>query len=155
MRYFQIRISKHSCLDKVLEEISSEVWKKTKDFLPIGEDSTDFYFRLRKTLTRAVHRRVHKYPNCGLTEACHDEIEGGPWMDYSEKIYMLSLDHDIDGFIDYIANQALNGIVEQLSIKRRLELFSRISTTLRHEFGKYLYFNPVCRAIAFCELQLD
>ena len=154
MRYVQIRISKHSCLDKVLEEMSKEVWLKTKDVLPIGEDSTDFYFRLRKTITHAIKRRVHKYPNCGLTEACHDEIEGGPWMDYSDKIYILSLDHDIDEFINDIANQALNCIVEHLAIKRRYELFSIITTKLRHEFGRYVYFNPVCRSISFCDLQL-
>jgi hypothetical protein len=155
MKYVQIRISKHSCLDKLLEDMSKDVWLKTKAVLPIGEDSTDFYFRLRKTITEAVKRRVHKYPNCGLTEACHDEIEGAPWMDYSDKIYMLKLDHDTDEFINDISNQALNNMVEHLAIKRRYELFSIISTTLRHEFGRYLYFNPVCRSISFCELQLD
>lgn len=155
MRYAQIRISKHSCLDKVLEEISKVVWQKMKNILPLGEDSADYYFGLRKVITRAVNRRVHKYPNCGLTEACHDEIEGSPWMDYDEKIYMLSLDDGVDGFINSIANQALNSILDELPVERRSELFSLISTTLRHEFGKYLYFNPVCRAISFCELQLD
>jgi hypothetical protein len=154
MKYVQIRISKHSCLDEVLEEISKEVWQKIKNILPPGDDSADDYFVLRKMITRAVNRRVHKYPNCGLAEACHDEIEGGPWMDYSEKIYILSLDDELDGFINNIANQALNSIIE-LPLERRSELFSLISTTLRHQFGKYLYFNPVCRTIAFCELQLD
>ncbi len=155
MKYVQIRISKHSCLDKVLEEISKEVWQKIKNILPPGEDSADYYFGLRKMITRAVNRRVHKYPNCGLAEACHDEIEGGPWMDYSEKIYMLSLDDDLDGFINNIANQALNSIIDKLPVERRSELFSLMSAALRHQFGKYLYFNPVCRTIAFCELQLD
>jgi hypothetical protein len=155
MRYVQIRISKDSCLDKLLEETSKEVWQKIKDILPIGEDSADYYFGLRKMITRAVDRRVHKYPNCGLTEACHDEIEGGPWMDYSDKIYMLSLDSDIERLINDIANQALNSIVDKLPTTRRFEAFSLISTTLRHQFGKYLFYNPVCRSLAFCELQLD
>jgi hypothetical protein len=152
MRYFQIRISKHSCLDKVLEEISKDVWQKIKDILPAGEDFSDYY--LTKIITDAVNRGVHKYPNCGLMEACHDEIEGGPWMDYSDKIYMLSLDQDINGFINNIAEEVLNSIVDKLPIKRRSETFSLILTTLRHQFGRYLYFNPVCRAISFCHLQL-
>lgn len=76
-------------------------------------------------------------------------------MDYSDKIYMLSLDGDIEGFINDIANQALNSIVDKLPTTRRFETFSLILTILRHQFGKYLYFNPVCRTIPFCELQLD
>ncbi|MCI0618366.1 hypothetical protein L0244_35765 [bacterium] len=154
MKYVQIRISKHSCLDKVLDEISKEVWQKIKNVLPPGEDSADYYLGLRKMITRAVNRRVHKYPNCGLTEACHDEIEGGPWMDYSEKIYMLSLEDDLDGFINNIASQALNSIIDELPMERRSELFSLILATLNHELRKYLYFNPVCRQIPFCELEL-
>jgi len=146
----QIRISKHSCLDKVLEEISKEVLEKIKDILPISKDSA-----LRKMITRAVNRSVNKYPNCGLAEACHDEIEGCPWMDYSEKIYMLSVDQDMDCFINDVTNQALKSIISEVPVERRSEVSSLISMTLHHQFGKYLYFNPVCRAIAFCELQLD
>jgi hypothetical protein len=152
MRHVQIRVSKHSCLDRLLEDISKEVWQKMKNILP-AEDSTDDYSSLRKLIKRAVKRRVHKYPNCGLAEACHDEIEGGPWMDYSDKIYMLSVENDIDGFINDIAKQIVTNTVDRLPI--RSEMFSVISTTLHHEFGKYLYFNPVCRTIPFCQLQLD
>jgi hypothetical protein len=155
MRNVQIRISKHSCLDKLLEEISKEVWQKIKGIPPIGEDSADYYLGLRKMITRTVNRRVHKYPNCGLTEACHDEIEGGPWMDYSDKIYMLSLADDLPRFINDISKQALEYVVNEVPQERRSEVYSLISTTLRHEFGKYLFYNPVCRSIAFCELQLD
>lgn len=155
MRYVQIRVSKHSCLDRLLEDISKEVWEKMKNILPAGEDSNDHYFSLRKLIKRAVKRRVHKYPNCGLAEACHDEIEGGPWMDYGDKIYMLSVENDIEGFINDIANQTLNSIIDETTVGTQSEVFSLISASLRHEFSKYLYFNPVCRTIPFCQLQLD
>lgn len=154
MRYFQIRTSKHSCLDMVLQEISKEVWLKTKNFVQSEEDSGVSYFQLSKMIADSVHSRTHKYPNCGLTEACHDEIEGGPWMDYEDKIYMLSLDGDLDGFICDMANRAVNSIADNLPDEQRSELYSLIFTTLTHEFDKYLYFNPVCRHITFCELQL-
>ncbi|HET6266851.1 MAG TPA: hypothetical protein VFG11_03970 [Acidobacteriota bacterium] len=155
MRYLQIRISKDSCLDKVLKEISRDVWLKIKEFLPAGEDSADSYLRLRIMISRAVHGRVHEYPDCGRTEACHDEIEGCPFLDYSDKIYMLSLDQDLERFISDVANQALNSILDELPIERKGEVFSLISRTFRHEFSKYLYFNPVCCTIPSCGLQLD
>ena len=152
MKYFQIRVSKHTCLDSVLQEISKEVWLRTKNFLQSEEDVS--YFQLHKMIADAVHAHVHKYPNCGLTEACHDEIEGAPWMDYEEKIYMFSLDGDLDGFISGITNQVVDNIVDNLPNQKRSKLYSLIFATLNHEFDKYLYFNPVCRHITFCELQL-
>jgi hypothetical protein len=155
MSYVQIRVSKDSCLDKVLQEMSKEVWLRIKGFVPIGEDSTDYYFRLREMITRAVNRRVHKYPNCGLTEECHDEIEGGPWMDYNDKIYMLTLEDNLEEFIKDIANRALDSIINDFPGEQRSELFGLISGLLNRQFGKYLYFNPVCRHIPFCRLQLN
>lgn len=155
MRYYQIRVSKHSCLDMFLEEVSDQVWLKIRDRLPITANSDGYYFQLRKAIMTGISHHVNKYPNCGLTEACHDEIEGSPLMDYGEKIYMLSIDDTFDEFIGDIANQALNIIIDELGVGRQSEVFSLISATLRHELGKYLYYNPVCRTIPFCGLQLD
>lgn len=155
MRNYQIRVSKHSCLDMFLEEVSDQVWLKIRDYLPMTTNSDEYYFQLQKAITTGISHYVNKYPNCGLTEACHDEIEGSPLMDYSEKIYILSIDNELDGFLGDIADLALNSIIDKLGVGRQSEVFSLISTTLRHEFAKCLYFNPVCRTISFCQLQLD
>jgi hypothetical protein len=137
-----------------LEEVSDQIWLKIRDFLPTA-NSDEYYFQFQKAITTGISHYVKKYPNCGLTEACHDEIEGSPLMDYSEKIYILSIDHELDGFLCDIANLALNSIIDKLGDGRQSEVFSLISTTLRHEVAKCLYFNPVCRTISFCQLQLD
>ncbi len=153
MKYFQIRISEHSCLDMVLQQISKEVWLKIRDFFP-NDDTADYYFRLRRAITRGVNLRVRKFPNCGLTEECHDAVEGGPWVDYNDKIYMLSPVDNFERFIGDVANQTLNSIADDLSAEKRSEIFLLILATLNHELSKYLYFNPVCRDIPFCYLQL-
>jgi hypothetical protein len=138
-----------------LEEVSDQVWLKIRDRLPMTENSDQYYFELQKAIKTGISGHVNKYPNCGLTEACHDEIEGSPLMDYSEKIYMLSVDNELDGFIGDIAELAFNSIIDESAVGEQSELLSMISATLRHEFGKCLYFNPVCRTIPFCQLQLD
>jgi hypothetical protein len=138
-----------------LEEVSDQVWLKIRDRLPMTENSDRYYFELQKAIKTGISGHVNKYPNCGLTEACHDEIEGSPLMDYSEKIYMLSVDNELDGFIGDIAELAFNSIIDESAVGEQSELLSMISATLRHEFGKCLYFNPVCRTIPFCQLQLD
>lgn len=154
MKYFQIRVSEYSCLDTVLDQISKEVWQKVKDFLPPEKSSQDLQIRFDAVIKSKVCEYVHEYPNCGLADECHDDIEGGPWIDHNDKIYLMSLSDGFEGFINDVSNEVLDAVVGEVLFDRRSELSSLISATLSHQLSKYLYFNPSCRSIPFCGLQL-
>ena len=154
MKYFQFRVSEHSCLDRELQKISKEIWLKMKDFLRSKNTLQDKGIQFEYALKYILHEHVLKYPNCGLTAECHDDIEGGPWMDYNDKIYMISSVGSLEELINQISNEVLEDLADTFEMDKRSELQSVLSTTLRHELGKYIYFNPSCKRIPFCELEL-
>jgi hypothetical protein len=153
MRYFQIRVPAESCLEMVLEQISESVWFKMKDHFQQNGNSAFYFSRLQGGLKSAIQARVERSANCGLAEECHDDVEGGPWLDYNDKIYMLGLRDGFDSFIREISEETLKSVLNGHDTDTSSSLLLPLSEIVRHELGKYLYYNPSCHRIPFCEVR--
>jgi hypothetical protein len=153
MKYFQLRISESASLHKVVQQISWEIWRKLEDFFKSDDSSDSKKVQFHYAIRYRLHEHLHKYPNCGLAAECHEDIEGGPWMDYGDKIYMMTFDN-FEQLINQISNEVLDDLSKTMTFQENSELHPVLAAALRHELSKYLYFNPSCKRIPFCELQL-
>jgi hypothetical protein len=153
MKYFQFRIPESSSLHKVIQRISREIWWKLSNIFESKDSRESRKVQFQYAIRYRLHEQLHKYPNCGLAAECHEDIEGGPWLDYSDKIYIMTFDN-FEKFIDQISNEVLNDFSETLSFQESSKLQPVLAAAFKHELSKYLYFNPSCKKIPFCELQL-
>jgi hypothetical protein len=154
MKYFQFRVSKDSSLDSELHQISQELWLKMKDSLRCRENGQDKSEQFQYTVRFRLREHLQKYPNCGLAPECHEDIEGGPWVSDTDKIYILSSRANLEHCINQISNEVLEDLAETFEIAGKYELHPLLSKSLGHELAKRIYFNPGCKKIPFCELQL-
>ncbi|HSE42345.1 MAG TPA: hypothetical protein VLH08_16385 [Acidobacteriota bacterium] len=154
MKYFQIRISQHLSLEEFLKQLSDDICLKLRPFFPLEKNSDDDLLLLQESIQSTLKEELQKFPNCGLAAECHEEIEGGPWLDYSDKIYMLYVEDTFEQLVDYTSSKIVNGFFYDIEHEQRLKLSTQMSIVLRHELAKHLYFNSNCRVIPFCELQL-
>lgn len=153
MRYLQIRVPAESCLERVLDEILKDICARMY-VLATRENFGGHSWRLQAAIKSAMDKYLHEYSNCGLAEECHDDIEGGPWVDYNDRIYLLSLPDSFDSFIKEVSEEALGTMTQEVPLETKAQLLSALSGMLSRRLAKYLYFNPSCRRIPFCELRV-
>ena len=150
MRYFQIRVPAESSLEVLLDEILRPIWMEMETVLHSNESSSERFARFKDFVTSGMARHIHEFSNCGLAVECHDDIEGGPWVDYKDKIYMLFLPDGFDSFFNEVSKEVLGAVIDGTPLDKKAKELSVLSGKLSRQLGKYVYFNPSCRRIPFC-----
>src|SRR5215831_15723372 len=118
MAHFQIRTPRQTNLHQITQDLSNTGWHV------IQEDfaSERVWNSQRRTFFEQINRILGTYVTtfdlCGTVAMCSDEVEGVPWLDYDENIYVLNVP-SVDKFIDDLAFSALAVVDEYLKPGKR------------------------------------
>lgn len=147
---FQIRTPKNLGFEAVLNEIAEEAWKETLDLMNpemVRGLSSSFYLtQIRGSITPYLK----KFDLCNHYPECSDEVEGAPWLDRTDRIYMLDLPGGFNSFLDDLSFETLENTRHLFKPGTSRETFARLRKVFRHSLSRYLYFNPICGVASIC-----
>lgn len=150
MTRFQIRTPQNFPLESVLQQVSDDVWAKTSDLMiPEANRATVvsfFYTQIRASMAPYLKR----YDLCNLFPECSDEVEGAPWLDRTDRIYLLDLPGSLDTFLEDLAFETLESTRHLYNPGTSRENFTRLQKVFRHALCRYMYSNPICRSAPVC-----
>lgn len=150
MTRFQVRTPQNFPLESLLRQMALDVWNTTSDLMNPeivrGLNNTFIFTQLRASLMPYLRR----YDLCNLFPECSDEVEGAPWLDRTDKIYLLDLPGGVDSFYDDLAFELLENSRHLFKSGHSREAFTRMRKVFRHSLSRYLYYNPVCGVTQIC-----
>ena len=148
---FQLRTPKGIPLESVIQEMSDEGWKVIQDFLVPDSNPSARQRMFYEEISRAMEPYVKAYDLCGTATMCSDEVEGGPWLSYDDKIFILNLPEGLDALVDNLAFVAMESTVDLLKANTRRSVFSKLQRAFHKNLSEHIYYNPVCRKSEFCK----
>jgi hypothetical protein len=151
MKRYQLRLQKNQSFADFFQIMVEEAWKTAEPYLDEKtiqpEDFSDFVAETRIGLKPFVNA----YNLCGSSAECSDEVEGAPWLDYSDRIYFLFLPKTFDDFIEQLSFFSFYTI-KHLPKKGLEELVrERLATVFRRHLAGHIYYNPICGHAAICD----
>jgi hypothetical protein len=147
---FQIRTPQNLVFETVLKEMAEEAWKATLDLMNpeiIRGLSSSFYLI---QIRGSVMPYLKKFDLCNHVPECSDEVEGAPWLDRTDRIYLLDLPGGLNLFLDDLSFETLEYTRHLFKPGSSREIFARLRRSFRHSLSRYLYFNPICGAASIC-----
>lgn len=150
MPRYQIRTMKDQSFEKLFVEVIDKAWKAASPYFDSRqlqpEDRNDF----EEATRGSIRPYISTFDLCGLANECTDDIEGGPWLDYNDRIYHLVVPETFSEFIHGLAESAFHSI-QHLPVSGSEEpAFEAVENAFRREFAEHLYYNPACGRIDLC-----
>jgi len=151
MAQFQIRTAKRTNLHQMIQELSDAGWLAIRDHFSSDQVWNSQQRNLYEQIGRSLGEYVASYDLCGTSTTCSDEIEGAPWLDYDDNIYILHVPKNVIGLVDNLAFVALEAVVEHLKPKARRIVYERLKGAFNKCLNGFIYYNPICRNAEFCK----
>jgi len=111
------------------------------------EDVADF-------LRRKLNPFVKTYNVCGASTVCSDEVEGGPWLDYGDHIYLLEIPDTLKIFFKQLAFELVNELEGVAGADKTQKLAVRLEKMFRKALLSHLYYNPICGSHEVCKTRV-
>lgn len=93
---------------------------------------------------------VKTYNVCGTSTVCSDEVEGAPWLDYSDQIYLLEIPDTLKIFFKELASGLVNEM-EVADVDKATKLEARLEKMFRKALLSHLYYNSICGNHEVCK----
>ena len=151
MAHFQIRTPRQTNLHQMIQDLSNAGWQVIQEDFSSERVGNSQKRTLFEQINQSLGVYMTTFDLCGTVAMCADEVEGGPWLDYDENIYVLNVP-SVDKFIDDLAFSALTAVDEYLKPGKRRIVFQKLRTSFNKCLRGFLFFNPVCRRSEFCKL---
>ncbi len=150
MPRYQLRVTSEQRLEDLFRSMVRKAWEVAeKQFDPRKlqpEDFTDFEAETRYSLRPFIST----YDLCGMSSECSDEIEGGPWLDYEDRIYHLTFPSTFTDFVDELSLSAFHTIKHLAREGKEETVYEAIRSAFRYELAEHLYYNPACGLLDIC-----
>lgn len=151
MTRFQIRTPQNKVFEDILLDMSAEALDQMKDLLDPSFVQSASTIPMMHQLRLSVEPYVKKYDLCNLFPECSDEVEGAPYLDYKDRIYLLDVPQGLSTFYDDLAFEVGENFKHLWKTGVRREIFARLRKSFKKIFSHYLYLNPICRDSRICE----
>src|SRR5688500_9268058 len=110
MPAYQLRLKKDQLLDNFVESIAKEIWELAAGYLDDRMIQRDD-FRLFENETKiAMQPFIAAHDLCGSFPECTDKVEGRPWLDYKDRIYLFHLPGTFPEMIEELSLSSLDSI---------------------------------------------
>ena len=147
----QIRTSRDIRLENLIQKISEEGWSSIGDCLESSNGPDSRRRTFYEQICRTMEPYLHAYDLCGTATLCSEEIEGGPWLSYKDKIFILNVPEGLDDLVDNLALVGMETAADLLKPKMRRVAFNRLQRSFQKNFKSNIYYSPVCRKVEFCK----
>jgi len=148
----QLRIPKGTDLKTAIQDMADAGWNDISEFFESHDGAVKSYQRdFLEQISLSIESYLTTYTRCGSSALCSDEVEGAPWLNYDDEIFLLQLTEGLPVVVDNLAFAGLHSVIDILKPVSRKKVFSRLHKTFTKKLNSYLYYNPVCRKIEFCD----
>jgi hypothetical protein len=149
MPRYQLRLPNNLAIEDVVTNMVKNAWEACKPYFDERHMTREDYADFTSEIHIGLKPYLAAFDLCGLVPECAEEIEGGPLVDYEDRLYHLILPYTFAEFIDQLAYSAFYSVKHLL--KEKDSGLETLRHVFRHDLASYLYYNPACGRIPICD----